>query len=274
VTGSGARLSLRERRVGELAWFECRSKEWALVFGTRTGGVSPAPYDSLNIGFSAGDEPDRVVGNRKRLLDAVGLPADRVVVPRQVHGTQITEVDDAQCGRGVIHSDDSVPATDGLVTSARRVGLWVSFADCVPVFVAATDGDITTIALVHAGWRGMADGIVGKAAQRLAAHGRLSAAVVGPSIGPCHFEVSDEIAGRFEGLWPGVTVERRVDLWECAVRQLEAVGLGRTEVLVSRLCTVCDARFFSHRRDNGLTGRQAAIAWVTARGGDDVKESS
>jgi copper oxidase (laccase) domain-containing protein len=107
----------------------------------------------------------------------------------------------------------------------------------------------------------MLAGIAGKAAAELARRGRLVAAAVGPSIGPCCFEVDDELRRRFEARFPGSAGAATVDLWRCARLELEAAGVPPAAVTVSGLCTSTDRRFFSHRRDNGVTGRHLAIAW-------------
>ena len=137
----------------------------------------------------------------------------------------------------------------------------MSYADCVPVVLAASTPDGPALAVVHAGWRGMIDGIVGQAAAALARAGRLTGAVVGPSIGPCCFAVDDQLRARFAERFPGSEGESTVDLWACARDQLTDAGVPAQAVTVSGLCTSCDARFFSHRRDRGATGRHLAIAW-------------
>ena len=117
--------------------------------------------------------------------------------------------------------------------------------------IAAEDDDGAILAAVHAGWRGMIAGIVGKAAAELSRRGRVTAAVVGPSIGPCCFVVDEELLRRFAARFPGSAGAATVDLWACARAELEAAGA----------CTASDGRFFSHRRDHGATGRHLAIAW-------------
>ncbi|MCX6371780.1 MAG: laccase domain-containing protein, partial [Actinobacteria bacterium] len=141
------------------------------------------------------------------------------------------------------------------------LGLAVSYADCVPVAIVAGGADGPELAAVHAGWRGMLAGIVGQAAAALARRGRLLGAVVGPSIGPCCFTVDEGLRKRFDERFPGSAGESTVDLWACAERDLEAAGVPPAALSVVGLCTMSDARFFSHRRDRGTTGRHLAIAW-------------
>ena len=285
-------VEVRERRDGELVWFEAGDDAWCVAFSTRLGGVSQAPYDTLNIGYSVADQQRAVAENRRRLAVALGLEARDLVVPGQVHGTTIATVGLEERGRGAFGRETVVHDTDGLLTHEVGVPLMVTFADCVPVLIVARGASgAARIALVHAGWRGMLTGIVAKAARTLlvppargdaggrrtradyrhASRGgdearwqpaRLVAALVGPSIGPCSFAVGDDIGRRFEAAFPGTRQGGCVDLWRAAEQQLVAAGLASEAVVNPRLCTVCDERFFSHRRDGGLTGRQAAIAWL------------
>ncbi len=243
-------------------WYEARGDGWQAAFSTRLGGVSPAPFDSLNLSMSTEDDPVRVWRNRLAFAAAAGTRADDLVVPGQVHGTTIVEVGSGERGRGARGSTDVVAAADGLLTRAPGVPLLVSFADCVPVLLVA-GSPARALALVHAGWRGMLAGIVGEAARALGAFGAARAAVIGPSIGPCCFAVSPDVGEGFEAAFPGTWREGRVDLWEAARRQLAAGGFASADIVSSGLCTFHDHEFFSHRREHGLTGRQAAIAWIT-----------
>ena len=249
---------------GGLVWYEARGDGWRAAFSTRLGGVSAAPFDSLNLGISTADEPDCVRRNRAAFAAAAGVAADDLVVAGQVHGTVIAEVGRGQRGRGAHGPADVLPETDGLLTRETGVPLFISFADCVPVLLVA-GRPARALALVHAGWRGMAAGIVGEAARALDDSGDSStgrAAVIGPSIGPCCFAVSPDVGERFEAAFPGTWRDGRVDLWGVARRQLLAAGLTAAEIVTSGLCTCHDQQFFSHRRDHGATGRQAAIAWL------------
>ena len=254
---------------GALEWRERDGVSWlawaaggvAAAFPARTGGVSPPPFDSLNLGLSVDDEPACVVENRRRLCAAVGMPTDRLVIPGQVHGTTLAWVDGHEAGRGARDRESVIHDHDGLLTATPGLGLVVSYADCVPVVIAAEDDDGAILAAVHAGWRGMIAGIVGKAAAELSRRGRVTAAVVGPSIGPCCFVVDEELLRRFAARFPGSAGAATVDLWACARAELEAAGVPPAAISVSGACTASDGRFFSHRRDHGATGRHLAIAW-------------
>jgi YfiH family protein len=254
-------FTLEWRETDALRWLQWEGAGVAAAFPTRDGGVSPAPFDSLNLGLSTDDAPVNVLENRRRLCAAVGVPQERLVVPGQVHGTGLAWVGDADAGRGAFDRETVIHDHDGLLTSAAGMGLAVSYADCVPVVIVARGADGPELTAVHAGWRGMLAGIVGQAAEALAHRGRLVGAVVGPSIGPCCFTVDEGLRSRFDTRFPGSVADGAVDLWACARRDLEAAGVPPAAVSVAALCTADDVRFFSHRRDHGMTGRHLAIAW-------------
>jgi YfiH family protein len=210
------------------------------VFSTRRGGVSEGPYASLNIGLLTGDDRTSVVENRRRLATEAGVDPERLSWPRQVHGAAVVRAN----GRGA--------EADAIWTERPGVGLVVVTADCLPIALVRTEGGPPAVCLVHAGWRGLADGVVEHAVAALG--GRL-AAVVGPGIGACCYEVGPEVAERFGERGP--TLDLRAHA-EGALRRA-----GVEEVANIDLCTSCDsARFFSHRRDRGLTGRQGALAYI------------
>jgi hypothetical protein len=256
--------------TGPLAWRERDGVSWlawqaagvTAAFPSRTGGVSAPPFDSLNLGLSVKDRAGDVLENRRRLCAAVGLPPGRLVIPGQVHGTDLRWVGEAEAGRGARDAETVIGEHDGLLTQATGLGLVISYADCVPVVIVAEGEEGPAYATVHAGWRGMLAGIVGKAAAELAGSGRRPvAAAVGPSIGPCCFTVDEALRRRFEARFPGSAGAATVDLWRCARLELEEAGVPARSVSVAGLCTASDARFFSHRRDRGATGRHLAVAW-------------
>lgn len=230
-------------------------------FTTRDGGVSPAPWDTLNLGGLVGDDPARVAENWRRLGAETGLRFARV---SQVHGDRIVRA----AGEAAPREE-----ADGVISAERGVAACVSTADCVPVLLADPAGG--AVAAVHAGWRGTLAGVAAAGARALAGEGsptRLLAAV-GPSIGPCCYEISVELADRFAAalgpvIRPGPGGPH-LDLWEANRRALCAAGIPAARIEVLGLCTACDSgRFFSHRRDRGRTGRHAAfIAPPSSRGG-------
>lgn len=255
----GGLSSARRRGLKWLAW---GAHGASVAFPLRYGGVSQGPHHSLNLGLNVEDEPERVCENRRRLCAALGLSPERLVVPSQVHGTRWSWVGEAQAGSGACEHGGVFNDHDALLTAEPALGLAISHADCVPVVVVALGADGPLLATIHAGWRGMLAGIVGLVARELGRRGRLVAAAVGPSIGPCCFEVDEPLRRRFEGRFPGCSTQGHVDLWRCARADLLAAGVPAAEIAVAGLCTVDDGRFFSHRRENGSTGRHLTVAWL------------
>jgi polyphenol oxidase len=218
-----------------------------VLFTSREGGVSTGPYSSLNLGLLTADDPRAVEENRRRLTAAVGIPFERFQRGRQVHGTAV---------RALAAPPDpgaEPEEADGQATSVPGVAVYVLASDCLPVAIAG-DG---AVAMVHAGWRGLADGALEAAVaavRELGARGE-PAAAIGPGIGPCCYEVGEEVHARFG------TSGRTLDLKAVARERLAAAGLTRVEDV--EVCTSCSAEHFSHRRDRGVTGRQAGVAWLT-----------
>ncbi|MGO8684705.1 MAG: polyphenol oxidase family protein [Thermoleophilia bacterium] len=261
-------LAVNERLIGRLPWLAADGNDWHIAFSTREGGLSQGIVAGLNMGFSVGDDALIVRQNRGLFCAVLGIDPATLVVPEQVHGTRLALVGRDDRGRGAGSRRTMIAGTDGLITSSPAVPIVVSFADCVPVLISSynVNGE-RVLALVHAGWRGMLAGIVGTAAGLLAAAGSVESAVIGPSIGPCCFTVDDALAAQFAARFGAAVVERRdgnayVDLWACAASELFAAGLLGDHLTNPRLCTSSDRRFYSHRRDQGHTGRQVAIAWI------------
>ena len=225
-----------------------------VAFTTRAGGVSEGPYSSLNLGILTDDDPERVNRNRRLAADAIGLPAESIAMGWQVHGADIAEWDaPPPAGRdGFLRPGAELQKVDAHATTAAGVGLLVLAADCLPVALASPG----RVAIVHCGWRGLAAEIIGRA---VASFGEPPAAAIGPGIGRCCYEVGDEVRDAFADL-DGVAAGRMLDLRGVAEAKLRAAGV--THIDHVDLCTSCRPDlFFSHRRDGGITGRQAGIAW-------------
>ena len=241
-------------REGEgTRWLETALPGARAVFSTRLGGVSEGPWSSLNLGILTGDERDRVVANRVRLCAATGIDPGGVVIGRQVHASAIASHEQAQ--EPSLWPDPAAdpPELDGHVIDRSGLAALVFVADCLPIALAGPDG----LAMLHCGWRGLAGGIVGSGAAAIDAE----AAAIGPGIGPCCYEVGEEVLAAFAPLGPGVADGRMLDLKEVARRLLERAGV--TAVEDSGICTRCEGgTFFSHRGEGPETGRQAGI--VTA----------
>jgi YfiH family protein len=227
----------------------------AVAFTSRRGGASQAPYASLNLGALTADEPARVAENRHRAVSAAGGDPGAATMAWQVHGREVREVtEEPASGRFLEPGAEPFPRSDGLATSLRGRPMMLLTADCIPVAIARADGG--RLAVLHAGWRGLESGIVEAGAE--AVGGEIVAAV-GPGAGPCCYEVGDDVAARLQTRFGADVVrDRRADLWLCARRALEAAGAA--DVAVAGECSICNPdRYFSHRRDRGVTGRQGVV---------------
>jgi YfiH family protein len=221
------------------------------VFTTRRGGASVGPYASLNLGRLTDDDPAAVQENREWLQRAHGVT---LVHGRQVHGTRVQ--------RRMAAAGSGEPAeADGQATAVPGLGVIVLGADCLMIVIAGGGA----VAAVHAGWRGLAAGVIahGVAAVReLGAGGELQAAI-GPAAGVCCYEVGEEVHAEFAAEGAGVRRGRKLDLKAIAATQLRRAGIAAVHDV--GLCTICadPEVLFSHRRDHGVTGRQGALAWLT-----------
>jgi YfiH family protein len=222
---------------------------------TRAGGVSQGPYASFNLASHVGDEAAAVSENRRRLRAALRLPAEPAWL-EQVHGIRVAALPGILRGP----ADAAVTFTAGCVCA-------VLVADCLPVFLAGRDG--CRVGIAHAGWRGLAAGVIEATVAALECDPGELIAWLGPSIGPAAFEVGGEVRDAFLAQDAGSAIAFRAgregrwfaNLPALARRRLASAGVG--DVLGDGLCTHSDAaRFYSYRRD-GVTGRMAALAWLT-----------
>jgi purine-nucleoside/S-methyl-5'-thioadenosine phosphorylase / adenosine deaminase len=221
------------------------------AFTTRRGGVSGDVYASLNLGFATADDPGHQDANRARLAELVGAPPAGWMY--QVHGDRVEVLDDpAALGER--------REIDGRATRLTGVALGALGADCLTVAVAGGGA----VAIAHAGWRGLAAGVLGRAVdtvRELADAGAELHAAIGPGAGPCCYEVGPEVHAAFPE-HPQAHHGNNLDLSAIAAAQLGAAGADAVHVI--GLCTMCHPElFFSHRRDHGVTGRQAGLAWLT-----------
>jgi len=224
-----------------------------VLFTTRRGGVSALPYDTLNLGLLTDDDPAAVAGNRARLAALTGVPAARTLRGLQVHEAHVRRV------RELPDPGAPIEDADGQATVLPGVAALVLTADCLPVALVAREA----VAIVHAGWRGLAAGVLAegvKALRELGAGGDVHAAI-GPGAGVCCYESGPEVHAAFEAYGPQARNGTHADLKHVARCQLEQAGAGA--VADVGLCTLCAAPglFFSHRRDGGSTGRQAGVVW-------------
>ena len=237
------------------------------AFTLRTGGVSVSPYDSLNLGAHVGDAGDAVAENRRRLRGRLGLPAEPVWL-QQVHGIEVADLDALRepgaAGSGLERAAGA--RADAAVTRTRGRVCVIQVADCMPVLFAACDG--SAVGAAHAGWRGLAGGVLEETVRKLAVPPQQLIAWLGPTIGQGHFEVGDEVRSAFALRDPDAASAFETNArgrWQCdlyalARRRLSALGVQ--DVFGGGWCTYADAaRFFSFRRD-GQCGRMAALIWM------------
>ena len=229
------------------------------AFTERTGGVSPPPFDTLNCSLVTDDDLSNGRENRARVIGGLGIPP--FASGYQVHGTRVERIGPARRGAGFEDPNTRIPAADGLATQSARIPLAILVADCLPIVLAApAEG---TVAVVHAGWRGLAGGILSRAVQAFDDPGGVRA-VIGPAIGSDHYEVGEDVAAAV-GSGCGsraVTVRRNgalhLDLSATARAALGGLGVGHLEE--AGVCTACEPdRFYSHRGE-GTTGRQLGLA--------------
>ncbi len=241
------------READGVEWLEARLPGARVAFSTRAGGISKAPFDSLNLGILTDDERDAVLENRRRLAIALGRDPEQIAVGRQVHGAELAIHGGPQKPNWFAGPGDGIPAVDGHVVTQPGLAALVFTADCLPVALAGPGG----AAMLHCGWRGLAAGIVARGAAAVGA----TDAAIGPGIGPCCYQVGEEVLAAFSGLGGDIAAGETLDLPEVSRCLLREAGLERIEA--AGLCTSCERdRFFSHRRDSGRSGRQAGLVWL------------
>lgn len=232
-------------------WLEAELPGAGAAFSTRIGGVSGKPYDALNVAILTGDDVEAVRENRRRFASAVGRDEAGVVMGRQVHGAELIDHRARQEPRvyaDVVRSPDEVDAHS---TDNPELTPLVMVADCLPVAMAGP----RAVAMAHCGWRGLAAGIIARTATAIDA----TAAAIGPGIGPCCYEVGEEVLAEFDDL-DGIAEGRMLDLPAVARALLARAGVS--EVESADLCTSSNPDlFYSHRRDGERTGRQAGMVW-------------
>ena len=247
-------MQWRERNG--VRWLAAELPGATAAFSSRLGGTSSGPFATLNLGLRTGDQPAAVVANRTALARAVGRDPAGVLIGAQVHEAKVLQRDASPRPNPWTASDaDAAPPSDGQATVAANLTPAVLVADCLPIALIGAGG----VAMLHCGWRGLAAGIVERGASAVAA----ASAAIGPGIGPCCYEVGDEVRDAFAPLGDGIAAGPMLDLPEVARRLLGRAGVQRVES--ADLCTSCEPElFFSHRRDGARTGRQAGLVWADA----------
>ena len=218
---------------------------YVVAFTTRIGGVSSGVYESLNLTAGTGDDLALVDENRRIACLALGLEPERLAFNRQVHSPTVHRAEPGKRGE----------PGDGLWSDEPGQPMLAMSADCLPIAIARRDG-LPALALLHAGWRGLSAGVVTAGVAALGEGEK--AAMIGPAIGPCCYEVGDEVATLFD---EDLTVNRKLDLWSAAERALRRAGVDAVER--ADVCTRCHPElFFSHRRSGRARGVQGVLGAV------------
>ncbi len=234
---------------------------------TRKGGISNDCFSGLNTGFHVGDDNFRVLQNRRMLTEALGIDLMNCTFANQCHTSNVAIVNDSGRGRGALEKETALTNTDALVTNVPNICLGVQVADCVPILLY--DPVFRVIASVHAGWKGTVRKIAGETVYKMVynygSRPENIIACLGPSNGPCCYEVGNEVvreAGSALGSLKGIIRETGregrfiFDQWEANVRQLKDSGLKGDNIELPGICTQCNSgMFYSHRKHNGMTGR-------------------
>ena len=237
---------------------------------TRLGGVSAAPYASLNLALHVGDDAAAVRENRNRFCAALGLDARAIVTPEQVHGDVIYQAKREDAGRGSMSYDDAIKGTDALMTNESGLPLMLCYADCTPIVML--DPVHHAAAVAHGGWKGTVSLIAAKTIAAMGeAYGTRPEDVlvgIGPAIGPCCYEVGNDVAARFDDVFADdakkivsvVNGKKHVNLWAANKAQLVKAGVLPEHIDAADVCTSCNHElFYSYRAENGKTGRIASI---------------
>ncbi|NLT95484.1 MAG: peptidoglycan editing factor PgeF [Clostridia bacterium] len=240
-------------------------------FSTRIGGVSQGSFHSLNLGFHTGDSWESVKENRKLFVETLEITINNLVAANQVHKDNIYVAGVKDRGKGALSQDTSIPETDALITRDPEVALIAFFADCVPIMFL--DPVQKVIAIAHAGWKGtvlkIAKKTVEKMAEEFGCQRENILAAIGPSIGPCHYEVDIPVIAKFQenfNRWESFIqlkdkgLKGQLNLWEANRITLLEAGLLYEHITVAEVCTFCNPHLlYSYRYDNGNTGRLAGI---------------
>ncbi|MGE6674350.1 peptidoglycan editing factor PgeF [Bacillus pumilus] len=248
----------------------CSGKEVLAGFTTKNGGFSLSPYQSLNTGLHVGDDASSVQLNRQVIADATAVPLSDWVFADQTHEDRIKKVTKEQRGKGSLHYHEALPGTDGLYTSEPNIMLALCFADCVPLYFLAPQHGL--IGTAHAGWKGTVKQIGAKMIElwvnQEGAKTDQIQVVIGPSIGSCCYIVDDVVLNQVKQL-PFLTWDvyseisqgqYKLDLKTLNKNVLLHAGMKEENIHVSSMCTSCnDQLFFSHRRDQGKTGRMMSF---------------
>jgi YfiH family protein len=226
---------------------------------TRKGGISPEPWNSLNLGGTVGDNPDYVQENLTRLLNASGFSQNQLVQVKQIHSAKVVVADKAA---------DVLEEGDAMTTDREGLLLLMRYADCVPILFF--DPEHLAIAIAHAGWMGTLNGVVSEVVRvMMSQYGTAPDKLlvgIGPSIGPDHYQIGDDVIIKTKEAFPDVYEQIlnqdqdqvTLDLWKA--NQIHLMNMGVNQIEISEICTGCDQElWYSHRAEFGKTGRFAAV---------------
>lgn len=259
-------------RNGKLSFLQPKQLPTEIVagFSTRNGGVSRAPYHSLNLGLGTDDVLANVEGNRAMFTRSFDLSPHQLLTTKQVHGNDILLVDEPNLDLTHFLTVEA----DAVITNQPGIMLGVLTADCFPLLIWHAEKPV--VATIHAGWRGASNGLITKVITAMQQHFHCSPdglhAAIGPGIGAHKYEVDRPVRDAFRqgtGFWNDISAETRLGHWKLDIPlscrlQLEQSGLKPQYIEVAEQCTCCHPElFFSHRRDNGVTGRQIGFIKVT-----------
>lgn len=243
-------------------------------FSTRMGGVSQGDWSSLNCAFHVNDNPQNVIKNRESIANTVGFPFDAWTSAEQVHGNEVYRVTVEDKGKGRFSRESAIQSKDALITNEADIWLTSFYADCVPLYFF--DPVSRAVGLAHAGWKGTVSTIAAMTIQsmsdELGCRIENLRTAIGPSIGPCCYEVDDHVAQHFKqaGMTYALTAKDNgrywLDLKEINRQIMIKAGIMSSHIEISRLCTACHRQqFFSHRKEMGKTGRM--MSWIGMKKG-------
>jgi polyphenol oxidase len=240
-------------------------------FTTKNGGCSKGAFATLNLGLHVSDDKDHVLLNRKRLAEVLRFPLEQWVCCEQIHDNRIEKVTKSDCGKGVLHYETAIARADGLYTNEANILLALCYADCVPLyFIAPKQG---LVGAAHAGWKGSVKNIAGEMVRIWTEKEKIPhrdiLVAIGPSIGPCCYIVDDRVIYLVKDVLGDSSLrtysetskgQYALDLKELNRLLLLNAGIPEQNINISRYCTSCESDFFfSHRRDNGKTGRMMSF---------------
>lgn len=269
---------MKNIRQSKISYFkpDWAAKAVSAGFTTRNGGVSRPPYNSLNLGSGTDDPKHNVEANRAALVRAFDLTPHLLLTVRQVHGTNILVIDESNPDLTHFQAVES----DAIITNQPGIMIGVLVADCFPILLF--DPVNRVAAAVHAGWRGAAAGLIGRVVTAMSTHFSSQPAdlmaAIGPGIGAHKYLVDRPVRDAFRdgsGYWEAISHEESLGQWQLDIGkscrlQLEAAGLAGRNIDEVSECTCCHRElFFSHRRDQGATGRQIGFVLLDGEGAPD-----